>query len=244
MIEIIGIVIISAIVGSFLNMLIYRLPQMMRGADISPLYPQRSICPHCGNTLKTRHLIPVLSYLFYKGKCNYCGNPIGISYLLVEIITIISSISLYMIVGLEYDLLFFLLLSYGLITLFFIDYKEQLLPDIITLPLLWLGLLYHLFFGDIYSSLLGAVVGYLSLWSIYWLFKLLRNKEGMGYGDFKLFALIGAWLGWQSLNYIALIAAVLGIIYFVVIVRDKHTPFAFGTHLILAMPLYVSIFVL
>jgi prepilin signal peptidase PulO-like enzyme (type II secretory pathway) len=238
---IILLIIFSAIIGSFLNMLIYRLPLMLSRENISPLNPKRSICPHCGHTLTLKDLVPIISFLSTKGKCRYCKNKINISYLLVEIISVISTIIIYYFIGLNYELLFFLTLNYALITLFFTDYKHQLLPDIITLPILWLGIIYHLIYGSLEVSVIGAILGYVSLWSVFWLFKLITKKEGMGYGDFKLFALIGAWFTWQALHLIILIAAILGIVYFMIFIRQKNTPFAFGTMLILAIPLYLLI---
>lgn len=234
---IIIITLFAAIFGSFINMLIYRLPKMINGENISPIHPRQSFCPNCKHTLNGKDLAPILSFIFSLGKCRYCQQKIKIRYLLVEIISVASVIVLYNIFGLSTEFYYFLPLIMGLITLFWIDFETHLLPDIITIPLVWLGLIYNLQFGDIHSSIIGATIGYLSLWSVFWLFKIIRGKEGLGYGDFKLFAVFGAWFGWQILNPTLLIAAIIGIIYYIIKVRDKNQEFAFGTLLILALPI-------
>jgi len=238
---IIIIIFFSAIFGSFLNMLIYRLPKMIMGENISPIYPQQSFCPKCKHTLSGKDLLAILSFLSSFGKCRYCKDKIKIRYFLVEIISVVSIITLYNIFGLSIDFYYFLPLTFGLITLFWIDFETKLLPDIITIPLVWLGLVYNMQFGDINSSIIGAIVGYLSLWSVFWLFKIIRGKEGLGYGDFKLFAVFGAWFGWQILNPILLIAAILGIIYYLIKIKNKNKEFAFGPLLITALPIILMV---
>jgi leader peptidase (prepilin peptidase)/N-methyltransferase len=232
-------IIFAAIIGSFLNMLIYRLPKMINGEEISPIYPQKSMCPKCKHSLSARDLLPIFSFLFSFGKCRYCHQKINPRYILVELISVISATILYLQIGFNIELIYFLALSFAFILLFFTDYETHILPDIITIPTLWLGLIYNLQFGNIESSIVGAVIGYVSLWSVFWAFKLIRGKEGMGYGDFKLFALIGGWFGWQVLPSVLLLAAIIGIVFFVIKIKDKNQEFAFGTSLILATPLVV-----
>jgi leader peptidase (prepilin peptidase)/N-methyltransferase len=246
--EIIFITLFAAIIGSFLNMLIYRLPKMIQGEDVSPLYPQKSFCPHCKHSLNAKDLIPIVSFILCWGKCRYCNQAIYLRYLWTEMISVIVALLLYNTWGWTPQFGYFLILSLAFIILFWTDYETHLIPDIITIPVLWVGLVYHLQFGDIHASIIGAIVGYISLWSVFWIFKLLRNKEGMGYGDFKLFALIGAWFGWQVLPIILFIAAIIGILFFIVKIKDKEQEFAFGTSLILAtiivqiLPNQLSIF--
>ncbi len=207
------------------------------------LFVPRSACPNCGTMITASQNIPVLSYLFLKGKCAKCGAKISARYPIVELVTAILSGVVAWKFGFTWYTGAALLLTWTLIALTFIDFDTQLLPDNMTLPLMWLGLLISLAatipaFGlpvDTRSSILGAVFGYLSLWSVYHLFKLITGKEGMGYGDFKLFAALGAWMGWQMLPLIILLSAftgaIVGITLIVVRGRDKNIPIPFGPYL-------------
>lgn len=246
-------VIFGLIVGSFLNVVIYRLPKMMeqewhhnclelQGKDI-PEHPRftlsspRSSCPHCGHQIKAYENIPVISYLLLGGRCSACKTSISMRYPLVEILsgTLIGLTSWQL--GYTTATLFAWVFVFALVALTFIDFDTQLLPDDITLPLLWLGLLFNLNTGftDLTSAVIGAMAGYLALWSVYWLFKLIRGKEGMGYGDFKLLAAIGAWFGWQLLPAVILLSstlgAAIGIALIVLTKRRKEVPIPFGPFL-------------
>ncbi len=250
--------ILGLLVGSFLNVLIYRLPVIMqRGwkqecqeflelpiTEPSPkvfnLCLPASRCPHCDAGIKSYQNIPVLSYLFLKGQCANCQQKISSRYPFVEAFTGIASAAVAYQLGGQIETIFALFLTWTLIALSGIDIDHQLLPDNITLPVLWLGLLLSLFniYTDPVSSIIGALAGYLSLWSIYWLFKLITGKEGMGYGDFKLLALLGAWLGWQYLTIIillsSLVGAIIGISMIIILGRDKNIPIPFGPYLAIA----------
>lgn len=247
--------IIGLLVGSFLNVLIYRLPIMMQSAWRKECYDYLTLanpdsnnesfnlilplsrCPQCKTAIKPQHNIPVLSYLLLKGRCAYCAEPIALRYPLIEALTALLSAIIAWHFGYSPQLLFALLLTWSLIALSFIDIDQYLLPDTIILPMLWLGLLLSLFhlFTDSHSSIIGAVAGYLSLWSIYHLFKLMTGKEGMGYGDFKLLALLGAWLGWHYLVLIILLSSLVGaIVGITLIITGKHArdkPIPFGPYL-------------
>jgi leader peptidase (prepilin peptidase)/N-methyltransferase len=240
-------------VGSFLNVVIHRLPKIMerewhnncldlQGKEIQQSNPYtlakpRSACPSCGHMITALENIPVISYLFLKGKCSSCKAPIGIRYPLIEALTgiLIGMVSWKF--GYTSTTLFAWIFSFALISLTFIDFDTQLLPDDITLPLLWLGLLFNLNngFTDLHSAVIGTIAGYLILWSIYWAFKLITGKEGMGYGDFKLLAAIGAWFGWQLLPAVILLSsalgAVIGISLIVFTKRGRETPMPFGPFL-------------
>ena len=240
-------------VGSFINVVAHRLPQMMerewqsqcaelRGEVLDPAPPlslaaPRSRCPHCGHQIRAIENIPVASYLLLRGCCAHCGNAIPPRYPLVEAGTGLVSALLAWHFGTGWQTLGALALVWALITLTLIDVDTQLLPDSITLPLLWLGLLFNLHgsFVDLGSAVIGAMAGYLSLWSVYWLFKLVTGKEGMGYGDFKLLAALGAWLGWQMLPAIillsSLVGALVGLALIVVARRGRHVPIPFGPYL-------------
>jgi len=250
--------ILGLLVGSFLNVLIYRLPIMMKRSwtqecqeflelpitEPSPkvfnLCLPASHCTKCDTNIKSYQNIPVLSYLFLKGKCANCQAKISIRYPFVEALTCIASAIVAFQLGGGIETLFALFLTWTLIALSGIDIDHQLLPDNITLPVLWLGILLSLFgiFTDPVSSIIGAMAGYLSLWSIYQLFKLLTGKEGMGFGDFKLLALFGAWFGWQYLMIIVLISslvgAIIGISMMIILGRDKNIPIPFGPYLAIA----------
>ncbi|NOR69824.1 MAG: prepilin peptidase [Methylomarinum sp.] len=247
--------IIGLLVGSFLNVVIYRLPVMMeRGwekecteyleldsneEDNTPfnLMVPLSRCPSCNTAIKPYQNIPVISYLFLRGKCAHCKAHISLRYPLIEAFTGIASAIVAWHFGYSVETLFALLLTWSLIALSFIDIDQQLLPDSITLPMLWLGLFLSLFsiYTDTHASIIGAVAGYLSLWTVYQLFKLATGKEGMGFGDFKLLALFGAWLGWQYLPIIillsSLVGAVIGISMVIFVKKDHNTPIPFGPYL-------------
>lgn len=201
------------------------------------LVTPRSRCPHCGHQITALENIPVLSYLWLGGKCSACRKPIGLRYPAIELLsgTLTGVVAWYF--GFSLAGLTAMLLTWALIALTFIDIDHQLLPDDIVLPFLWIGLLVNLAgtFASLPSAVIGAVAGYLSLWLVFHAFKILTGKEGMGYGDFKLFALFGAWLGWQSLPLIILLSsfvgAVVGIVLIVFRGRDRAQPLPFGPYL-------------
>ena len=226
------------VIGSFLNVCIYRLP-----LDQSIVWPA-SRCTACGRELSWYENIPVLSYLFLRGRCARCRARISIRYPLVEAVTGILSAAVAWKLGFGWPTAAALAMTWSLIALAFIDIDTQLLPDSLTLPLLWLGLLLSLFAPapggapvpvDMRSSIIGAIAGYLSLWSVYHLFRLLTAKEGMGYGDFKLLAALGAWLGWRMLLPTVLIAAAVGAVAGIALLaargQNRSTPIAFGPFL-------------
>lgn len=244
---------LGLIVGSFLNVVIYRLPVMMQRswesqcqelleleqATHAPfnLATPDSRCPHCGSHITALENIPVVSYLIQRGRCKHCHESISLRYPLIELFTAILSAAVAWHFGFGWQAAFAVLLTWALIAMSFIDIDHQLLPDDITLPFLWLGLTLSLFgfYTDMSSAIIGAVAGYLSLWSVFHIFKLVTGKEGMGYGDFKLLALFGAWFGWQSLPLIiilsSLVGAVLGISMILVLGRNKQQPIPFGPYL-------------
>jgi len=259
--------VLGLVVGSFLNVVIYRLPVMLErswreqcaqssgeaaAATVPALgAPQRfnlvvprSACPACGAPIAARHNIPLISWVLLRGRCASCGEPISVRYPLVEALSGALCAAVALKFGFGWQALAALTLTWFLIALAFIDVDHQLLPDSLTLPLLWLGLLLSLWGGqagvspppvDVRSSLIGAMAGYASLWSVYHLFRLLTGKEGMGYGDFKLFAALGAWLGWQLLLPIILMAAAVGSVVGIALIalrgRERSTPIAFGPFL-------------
>ena len=244
---------LGLLVGSFLNVVIHRLPKMMENdwlcqcAELRgeapaetvafSLVSPRSRCPNCGHAISALENIPVLSWLVLRGKCSACQVPISARYPAVEILSAILSALAAAHFGPGWVTLGALLLIWSLIALTFIDADTQLLPDSITLPLLWTGLLFNLFgtFTDISSAVIGAMLGYLSLWTVYWGFKLTTGKEGMGYGDFKLLAALGAWLGWQLLPLTillsSLVGAITGIGLIVLARRGRQVPIPFGPYL-------------
>lgn len=197
----------------------------------------RSACIHCGHKITALENIPIISYVALRGRCAQCKKPISLRYPLIEVLTALMSGLVAWHFGFSLLTLAALIFVWALIALAVIDLNTQLLPDDITLPLLWLGILVNLNngFTDINSSVIGAVIGYLSLWSIYWCFKLLTGKEGMGYGDFKLLAAIGAWLGWAMLPLViifsSLIGAVVGISLILKSKHDKNSTIPFGPYL-------------
>ncbi len=257
----------SLCVGSFLNVVIYRLPEMMKkdwylqarliiaghGLEGESLQQAQqkildkeeaepafnlavpaSNCPQCGYKIKPWENIPVISWLLLRAKCSACQSPISMRYPSIELATAILGVLVYGQFGLSPQALSLLGLTYVLVALFWIDVDHQLLPDSLTLPLLWVGLLLNLngTFVALEEAVIGAMVGYLSLWSIFWLFKLVTGKEGMGFGDFKLMAAVGAWFGWQILPQVilwsAIVGAVIGVALIVLRGRDKQQPMPYG----------------
>ncbi len=217
------------LIGSFLNVVIYRLPR-----ELSLINPSRSFCPNCNTNIDYVSLIPIIGFLLQKTRCKHCGAKISWQYPLVEIASAIISVIIVVVFGLQINSVFILLFAYISICLLLIDAQMQILPDKLTIPLLWLGLLFNLNngFTTINDAVIGAVSAYLVLWLIYWLFKLIRKKEAMGYGDFKLASALGAWFGYQVLNFLFLGAAILGII-FAIITKKYNKKFAFGPFLII-----------
>jgi len=244
---------LGLLIGSFLNVVIYRLPIIMERewrafcAEFSEqptpttetfnLITPRSRCASCAGPVRAIDNIPLISYALLRGKCHHCKAPISLRYPIVEALTGVISGYIAWRFGVSFATLAALVFCWMLITLTFIDADTQLLPDQITQPLIWLGLLVNLggVFTDIQTALVGAVAGYLVLWSVYWLFKLVTGKEGMGYGDFKLLAAIGAWLGWQMLPVVILLSSLVGAIVGIsLIVFARHArsqPIPFGPYL-------------
>jgi len=260
--------VLGLLVGSFLNVVIHRVPVMMERqwreqcAELEQqdhaatlpttaavkerynLVVPRSACPACKAPITALQNVPVVSYLFLRGRCAHCGAAISVRYPIVEALTGILSAAVAWKLGFGWPAAAGLVLTWFLVALAFIDIDTQLLPDSLTLPLLWIGLLLSLFAPapaggpipvDMRSSLIGAIAGYLSLWSVYHLFRLLTAKEGMGYGDFKLLAALGAWLGWQMLLPTILIAAAVGAVAGIALLaargQNRSTPIAFGPFL-------------
>lgn len=255
--------VLGLMVGSFLNVVIHRLPKMMelgwqqQCAELRGEAPQisshpdsdaaahtpynlvvpRSACPHCNHVISAWENIPIVSYVLLRGKCKGCGAAISPRYPIVEAISGILCAYAATHFGFGLAAAGALLLIWALLALTVIDIDTQLLPDDITLPLLWAGLLFNLFgvFTNLPSAVLGAVIGYLTLWSVYWLFKLITGKEGMGYGDFKLLAALGAWLGWQMLPLIillsSLVGAIVGVTMIVAFKHGRNIPIPFGPYL-------------
>lgn len=247
-----SLLLLGLVVGSFLNVVAYRLPKMLEaqwrrdccelleqpepGAGDPPLSlaSPNSHCPRCKAAVKPWHNIPVLSWLLLRGRCASCGCAISPRYPIVELACGLLTLLLGLHFGLSLQLLGAMFLTWALLALALIDLDTQLLPDNITLPLLWLGLLFNLTgtFAPLPEAVLGAVCGYLLLWSVYWLFKLATGKEGMGYGDFKLLAALGAWLGWEALPVIillsSLVGAVVGLALMALSGRGKDVPLPFG----------------
>ena len=248
-----AVTLLGLIVGSFLNVVIFRLPKMMEQAwqrdccelleQTPPDTPQVSLvspnsqCRDCGAAIKPWHNIPVLSYVFLKGCCAGCGASISSRYPVVELSTAILSFAAATVFGPTLQLAAALLLIWSLIALTGIDIDTQLLPDSITLPLLWLGLLLNTTatFTTLNEAVIGAAAGYLTLWSVYWLFKLTTGKDGMGFGDFKLLAALGAWFGWQVIPLIIILSsfvgAFVGILLILVKKQGREVPMPFGPYL-------------
>ena len=254
------ITVIGLCVGSFVNVVIYRLPKQLQanwkkdarqilGIEHSDEENQEKVlsvafppshCPHCDAAIRPWHNIPVVSYLILQGRCSSCSAYISVQYPLVELGAAILFITIYLHFGISTQALLGLVFAITLLLLTGIDFRTQLLPDNMTLPLLWLGLLANTFgtFITLEDAVYGAVFGYLSLWGVYHIFKLLTGKEGMGYGDFKLLAAIGAWVGWQQLPFVillsSLLGAVIGIALILLLGRDRQIPIAFGPYLAMA----------
>jgi len=241
---------IGLCVGSFLNVVIHRLPKMMergwadqcaelagREPEAKPRYDlvvPRSACPACGHAITAIENVPVVSWLALRGRCRACKAPISPRYPVVELVAGALAVAAVWQFGAGWKGLAACAFLWTLLALAFIDADTQLLPDDLTLPLLWGGLLANLFglFVPLASAVVGAIAGYLVLWAVYWLFKLIRGKEGMGYGDFKLLAALGAWLGWPMLPQIVLVSSVLGAVGGILTIalkgRDKTVPMPYG----------------
>jgi leader peptidase (prepilin peptidase)/N-methyltransferase len=243
-------------VGSLLNVVIHRLPKMMEaqwreecaaleGREVQPaaaynLFTPRSACPQCRAPITAMHNVPVVSWLVLRGKCASCGTPISARYPAVEILGGALAVLVAWRFGYSAATAFALVYVWAMLALTFIDLDTQLLPDDITLPLLWLGLIANAFgaYVDLHSAVFGAAGGYLILWSVYWAFRLIAKKEGMGFGDFKLLAAIGAWTGWQVLPVVILISAGLGAVIGSLVLwlakKGRDTRIPFGPYLALA----------
>jgi len=273
--------IIGLIIGSFLNVVIARLPKMMERdwraqcteilaqpptwmpPTIFPVYnylralkgqspawtppttsfnlvTPRSHCPHCGHLITAVENIPVLSYLWQRGRCTECRKTIALRYPLVEILSAILAVITAWHFGFNWQLGGALVFTWALLAASVIDYDHQLLPDEIILPMLWLGILCNLFglYTDLESSVIGAMAGYMSLWTVFWIFKVITGKEGMGYGDFKLLAMLGAWGGWQGLLMVVFLSSLAGAIIGISLIlwhqHQQSQPFAFGPYLAIA----------
>jgi leader peptidase (prepilin peptidase) / N-methyltransferase len=252
--------VVGLVIGSFLNVVIYRLPIMMERewreqceslfgirqqteknlTGPFNLIRPRSSCPHCGKLITAINNIPIISFLILKGKCRNCGKPISIRYPVVEFLCSILTGITAAHFGYQIEVLFACLLTWALISLSFIDLDHQLLPDDITLPFLWLGIVCNMFnlYTDIYSSIIGIIIGYCILWLIFIIFKFVTGKVGMGYGDFKLTAMLGAWLGWQLLPLVILLSSLLGVTVGICLIlysgHDRKIPIPFGPYLAVA----------
>ena len=252
--------IFGTLVGSFLNVVIFRLPlileqtwkeeaalildQVLKAEPPITLWGPRSACPSCSSTIRAYDNVPIISFLLLQGRCRDCSHRISLRYPLIELFTGLVTLGLLMVLGWNATFAAALVLSYGLIALTFIDFDHQILPDQITLPGIWIGLLVNL--NDIFCSLeeavFGAVAGYLSLWIVYQGFKLAIGKEGMGFGDFKLLAALGAWFGWMALPGIVLISSAIGAIVGIILIvlgRPREEAIAFGPYLALAGFVYL-----
>lgn len=245
--------VLGLLVGSFLNVVIHRLPKMLeadwqyqcaelRGdAAVMPaaynLWIPRSACPSCGHAISALENIPIISWLALRGRCRSCGSAIGVRYPAVELMAALLAVAVAWKYGPSMALVGSLVFLWALLALAFIDLDTTLLPDALTLPLVWLGLLFNLFgtFTTLQSAVIGAMAGYISLWLVYWSFKLLTGKEGMGYGDFKLLAAIGAWLGWELLPVTillsSLVGALAGLLMIALVRHDRRIPIPFGPYL-------------
>jgi leader peptidase (prepilin peptidase) / N-methyltransferase len=250
--------VVGLCIGSFLNVVIHRLPKMLdrewraqcaelagEALPADPAYnliAPRSQCPACGHRISALENIPVVSFLVLRGHCSACAAPISVRYPLVELLTGALTVAAVLRFGVTPATAAACAFLWSLVALTFIDFDTQLLPDSITLPLLWGGLLANvagLVPGvTLRDAVIGSIVGYLALWTIYWLFKLIRGKEGMGYGDFKLLSAIGAWLGWQMLPLVILLSSLVGAVIGIALVvfkgRDHRIPLAFGPYLAIA----------
>jgi len=253
---------LGLLIGSFLNVVIYRLPQTLfadwrnqcrefiaqeKGEEVETdkqevfnIAVPRSHCPSCKAPVHAWQNIPLLSYALLRGKCASCKIHISLRYPIIELITGLLTAFIAYQYGLTTTGLLVAIFTWSLLVLTMIDVDHQLLPDNITIPLVWLGLLANAFglFTDLNTALFGAVFGYLSLWSVYWLFKLITGKEGMGFGDFKLLAALGAWVGWEMLPAIiilsSMVGAIIGIGGILIYGKDKNKPIPFGPYLAIA----------
>ena len=252
-VQLLAALVVGAMVGSFLNVVIHRLPRMLEqqwqaqareilGLPLEPrarydLARPASHCPHCGHAISAWENVPLASWLVLRGRCRHCRAPIGWRYPLVELLAALAALAALWRFGMGWQALAGAGFLWCVIALAFIDLDTRLLPDDLTLPLLWAGLLVNLqeHFASLPEAVLGAVAGYLILWSIYWLFKLLTGKEGMGYGDFKLLAAIGAWLGWTALPLVLLLASLTGAVVGIALKTLGHLgqgqPLPFGPFL-------------
>ncbi|MCH8158819.1 MAG: prepilin peptidase [Proteobacteria bacterium] len=257
--------VLALLIGSFLNVVIYRLPIMMEREwraqceEIAEtpavelptgrfdLVAPRSRCPACGHTITAMQNIPVISYLVLGGKCASCQAPISRRYPIIELLSAVMTAIVAWRFGFGWEAAAAILMTWALIAISVIDIDHQIIPDSISLPLIWAGLFLSLFhesagaeilFVDPGTAIAGGLAGYLSLWSIYHLFRLLTGKEGMGYGDFKLLAALGAWLGWQQLPLIIMMSAVVGLVINVTLIvargKDRNVPIPFGPYLAMA----------
>ena len=248
--------IFSLCIGSFLNVVIYRTPKMMeqewRNDCQMLLHPEQAIiddstislsqpastCPKCHSPIRWYQNIPVISWLLLRGKCGQCQNPISIRYPFIELLTAVCALTVVAVFGPTLQMLFGLVLTYVLIALTFIDFDTQLLPDRYTLPLAALGLGVHSYarYTSASSAIWGYIIGFLCLWVVYYLFKLVTGKEGMGYGDFKLLAALGAWMGPLMLPLIVLLSSLVGAIIGIILlkIRKENQPFAFGPYIAIA----------
>lgn len=242
-------------IGSFLNVVVHRLPIMLKqewqseakllldvqvpGKQESKRYnlvTPRSACPACGQPISAIHNIPLISYLLLKGRCASCQARIALRYPLLELVTGVATVTVISVLGPTMQGMLACLLTYSLIALSQIDFETKLLPDDITLPILWLGLIANIYdtFTDLQSAVIGTVLGYLALWTVYQGFRVITGKEGMGFGDFKLLALLGAWLGWQALTFIILMSSIIGTLVGITLIllgRDRNDAIPFGPYL-------------
>ncbi|MEC8822161.1 MAG: A24 family peptidase, partial [Pseudomonadota bacterium] len=242
-------------IGSFLNVVVHRLPIMLKQEwqsearlllDVQVpdkqeskrynLVTPRSACPACGQPISAIHNIPLISYLLLKGRCASCQARIALRYPLLELVTGVATVTVISVLGPTMQGMLACLLTYSLIALSQIDFETKLLPDDITLPILWLGLIANIYdtFTDLQSAVIGTVLGYLALWTVYQGFRIITGKEGMGFGDFKLLALLGAWLGWQALTFIILMSSIIGTLVGVTLIllgRDRNDAIPFGPYL-------------
>jgi leader peptidase (prepilin peptidase)/N-methyltransferase len=249
--------VLGLLVGSFLNVVIWRLPKMLErewrlqahdilglpDATPLPIYNlllPHSQCPHCSHRIRAWENIPLLSYAFLRGRCSSCKTPISKRYPLTELTCGLLSAFIAWHFGFGWPASMALVLTWGLLAMSLIDVEHQLLPDVLVLPLLWLGLIVNSFelFVPLHEALWGAVAGYMALWSVFWLFKLVTGKDGMGHGDFKLLAMLGAWGGWQILPLTILLSSLVGAVIGVILLRVRDaktsTPIPFGPYLAIA----------
>ncbi|MHC8323939.1 prepilin peptidase [Pseudomonas sp. GB2N2] len=249
--------VVGLLVGSFLNVVIWRLPKMLArewrlqaceilglpGETPLPTYNlmlPHSQCPHCAHRIRAWENIPLLSYVCLRGRCSGCATPISKRYPLTELACGLLSAFIAWHFGFGWPAAMVLVLSWGLLAMSLIDAEHQLLPDVLVLPLLWLGLIVNSFelFVPLQEALWGAIVGYMALWSVFWLFKLITGKDGIGHGDFKLLAMLGAWGGWQILPLTILLSSLVGVVIGVILLRLRDaktsTPIPFGPYLAIA----------